>query len=130
MSVKTFLTVISLIGLLFGIGELLVPDKVAAIYGVQTSPGAAMMSRFFGVALLAWAMISWFARDFHDESDLRHVLAPSALASSAGVVVAAMATMAGTMNALGWFPVLIFLFGALGSLYFLTARLPQGLVHH
>ncbi len=130
MSVKTFLTIISLIGLLFGIGELLAPTTMASIYGAQVSPHSALMSRFFGVALLAWAMIAWFAKDFHDEADLRHVLAPSAFAHSAGVIVAVMGTLDGTTNAMGWLSALIFLFGAIGSFYFLTARLPHGLVHN
>jgi hypothetical protein len=130
MSVKTFLTILSLIGLLFGVAELLAPETMANIYGAQTSPHAALMSRLFGVALLAWAMIGWFAKDFHDEADLRHVLAPTAFANSAGLIVAAMGTMNGVTNAMGWVSALIFLFGAVGSFYFLTARLPHGLVHN
>jgi hypothetical protein len=129
MSVRTFLTIISIFGLLFGIGDLLVPDRVGAIYGMEASRSAELMARFFGVALLAWALISWFAKDFHDESDLRHILAPSGFAHSAGAVVAAMGTMSGDMNAMGWTAVAIFLFGAVGSFYFLTAGLHQEMVH-
>jgi hypothetical protein len=129
MSVKTYLTIISIIGLGFGIGDLLIPDRVGAIYGMSASPSSELMARFFGVALLAWALIAWFAKDFHDEADLRHILAPSAVAHSAGVVVAAFGTVSGVMNAMGWTVALIFLFGAVGNFYFLTASLHHRLVH-
>jgi hypothetical protein len=117
MSVKTFLTIISILGLFFGIGELLIPDRLAAIYGIETSRSVEMMARFFGVALLAWALIAWFAKDFHDEADLRHVLAPSGVAHTAGFIVATMGTMSGVMNAMGWVSAAIFLFGAIGILF-------------
>lgn len=129
MSLKTFLTIISIFGLLIGAGDLLFPDRVGAIYGVEPSRSAEMMARFFGVALLAWALITWFAKDFHDDSDLRHILAPSGFAHSAGVVVAAIGTMTGVMNAMGWTAVAIFLFGAVVSFYFLTVDLHQRMVH-
>jgi len=126
LSVKTFLT---FFGLLFGVADLLVPARVGVIFGMEPSRSAELMARFFGVALLAWALISWFARDFHDESDLRHILAPSGFAHSAGVIVATIGTLSGTMNAMGWTGVLIFLFGAVGSFYFLTADLHQKVFH-
>ncbi len=129
MSVKTFLTIISILGLLFGIGDLLIPDRIGAIYGMEASRSAELMARFFGVALLGWALITWFAKDFHDESDLRHVLAPSGVAHSAGAIVATMGTMSGVMNAMGWTGVAIFLFGAIGSFYFLTVSSHQRMVH-
>jgi len=130
MSVKTFLTVLSIIGLIFGVAELLAPDQMAALYGMQASPASAHVSRLFGAALLAWGLIGWFAKDFHDEADLRHVLSPTALASSIGVIVTFMGSYEGTTNAMGYVSTLIFLFGAAGSFYFLTARLPHGLVHN
>jgi len=129
MSVKTFLTIMSILGLLFGIGDLLIPDRIGAIYGVEASPSAILMARFFGVALLAWALISWFAKDFHDDSDLVHVLAPSGLAFALGAVVAAMGTMSGVMNNMGWTSVAIFLFGAIGSFYFVLAGASHRMVH-
>ncbi len=130
MSVKTFLTIISIFGLLFGIGDLLIPDRIGVIYGMEASRSGMLMGRFFGVALLGWALISWFAKDFHDESDLRHVLAPSGVAHVAGIIVAAMGTMAGDTNAMGWLSVAIFAFGAIGSFYFLAAASHRGLVHN
>jgi hypothetical protein len=129
MSVKTFLTIISILGLLFGIGDLLIPDRIGAIYGMEASRSGILMGRFFGVALLGWALISWFAKDFHDESDLRHVLAPSGVAHTAGFIVATMGTMSGDMNAMGWTSAAIFLFGGIGSFYFLTAGSQQRMVH-
>lgn len=128
MSVKTFLAIMSVLGLLFGIAYLLIPARMGVIYGVAASPAVEMVSRFFGVALLAWAMIAWFAKDFHDESDLRHVIAPSAFAFTAGAVVSAMGTLSGVMNAMGWTSAAIFAFGAIGSFYFMMAGMQHKLL--
>ena len=129
MSVKTFLTIMSIVGLAFGFGNLLFPAQMGALYGMEPARGAEFMARYFGVALLAWATISWFAREFHDESDLRHVLAPSGVAFVAGLIVSTMGTLSGVTNALGWLSAAIFLVGALGSFYFLSASTRHGLIH-
>jgi hypothetical protein len=41
------------------------------------------------------------------------------------LIVAAMGTLAGTMNAMGWVAVLIYLFSAVGCGYFLMAKFPR-----
>ncbi len=129
MSVKTFLTIMSILGLLFGIADLLIPARMGAIFGVEASRSSDLMAQLFGAALLAWALIAWFAKDFRDDSDLVHVLAPSGVGHAAGFVVAAMGTMSGVMNAMGWISVAIFLFGAIGSFYFVMAGASHRMVH-
>ena len=67
------------------------------------------------------AVILWSARDFHDEAAVRAVLIGLGIADVVNLIVAIMAISAGTTNALGWSTVLIYLLGAVGSVYFLTA---------
>jgi hypothetical protein len=83
------------------------------------------MSRLFGGTLLAMAVILWSARDFHDEAALRAVLIGTGIADAVNLVVAIVATSSGTINALGWTTVLIYLCGAVGAAYFLTAGRTQ-----
>jgi hypothetical protein len=71
------------------------------------------------------AVILWSARDFHDEAAVRAVLVGLGIADAVNLVVAIMATSAGTINVLGWSTVLIYLCGAAGAGYFLTAGKAQ-----
>ena len=72
--------------------------------------------------MLAWALIAWFARDFHDPVALRGVLIPSVIGHVAGVVVSVFGILSGLLNALAWSAALAYLFGAVGAVYFLMAR--------
>ncbi len=67
----------------------------------------------------------WFARDFPSEA-ARGILIGTIIADVPSLIVVVMGTLAGTMNAMGWVAVLIYLVSAVGSGYFLmapTARL-------
>jgi hypothetical protein len=67
-------------------------------------------------------VILWLARDFRDEAAVRAVLIGTLTGDVVNLVAATMGTLAGTTNALGWSTVLIYLFAAVGSGYFLMAR--------
>jgi hypothetical protein len=122
MTIKTFFTILAVLSFLFGIGFVLAPDQVLANYGIEHSPALSLVSRLFGGALLTLGVILWLARDFRDEAAVRAVLVASVIGGVINLVVATMGTLAGTTNALGWSTVLIYLFGAVGSGYFLMAQ--------
>ena len=122
MTIKMLFTILAILSFLFGIGFVLAPDQVLANYGIEHSPALALVGRLFGGALLALGVILWLARDFRDEAAVRAVLISTLVGGVVNVVVAIIGTMAGTTNALGWSTVLIYLFAAVGSGYFLIAR--------
>ena len=125
MTIKTFFAIFAVLSVLFGIGFVLAPGQVLSNYGVENSPAMALMSRLFGGTLLAMAVILWSARDFQDESAVRAVLIGLGVSGAVNLVVAILATSSGTINALGWTTVLIYLCGAIGAGYFLTAGQSQ-----
>ena len=120
MTIKTYFAIFAVLSILFGIGFVLAPGQVLSNYGVENSPAIALMSRLFGGTLLAMAVILWSARDFHDEIALRAVLIGIGISDAVNFVVAVLATSSGTINALGWTTVLIYLCGAVGAGYFLA----------
>jgi hypothetical protein len=124
MTIKTFFTIIAVLALVHGIGFVLIPEQVAASYGMATSPSSVLTGRLFGAALLALGLIFWFARDNSFES-VRGVLIATGIADTVGLVVVVMGTMAGTTNSMGWVAALIYLFGAAGCGYFMMARSPH-----
>src|SRR5664280_1855817 len=125
MTIRIFFSVLAVLSFLFGIGFVVAPGQVLANYGIENSPALAPVGRLFGGALLTLGVILWLARDFRNEAAVRAVLIGALIGDAVNLVVAAMGTLSGASNALGWSTVLIYLYGVLGSGYFLAARTSQ-----
>jgi len=124
MTIKTFFTIIAVLALVHGVGFVVVPEQVAASYGMATSASTVLMARLFGAALVGLGLVFWFARDGSSES-VRGVFIATIIGNTVGLIVVVMGTTAGTLNSMGWVAALIYLFGAAGSGYFVMARSPQ-----
>jgi hypothetical protein len=124
MTLKMFFTIIAVLALVHGIGFVLLPEQVAASYGLATSASTVLMARLFGAALLGLGVIFWLAR-FGAPESVSGVLIATIIGNTVGLIVVVMGTAAGTLNALGWVAALIYLFGAAGAGYFVVARPPQ-----
>jgi hypothetical protein len=122
MTIRIFLSIVGALGVIHGAAFLIAPYEVASIYGLEQSLGVAFVSRLFGAALVAWGAILWLARSFRDETAVRAVLIATGVAEAVSLCVVILGTLAGTLNAMGWVAVLIYLFGAVGCLYFLTGQ--------
>jgi hypothetical protein len=122
MTIRTFFSILAVLSFLFGIGFALAPGEVLSNYGIELSPALALVGRLFGGVLLTLGVILWLARDFRDDAAVRAVLVGALIGDVVNLVVATMGTLSGTSNALGWSTVLIYLYGTLGSGYFLMAR--------
>lgn len=121
MTLRNYFTIFAVLSLLFGVGFVLAPGQVLANYGMESSSAIAVMSRLFGGTLLAMAIIQWLARDFHNEAATRAVLIGVFVSDAVNLLVATAATSSGTINALGWSTVAIYLVGAAGAAYFLMS---------
>ena len=125
MTIRKFFSVLAVLSFLFGIGFVVAPGQVLANYGIENSPALALVGRLFGGTLVTLGVILWLARDFRNEAAVRAVLIGALIGDAVNLVVAAMGTLSGASNALGWSTVLIYLYGVLGSGYFLAARTSQ-----
>ncbi|OSI23732.1 hypothetical protein BST65_20700 [Bradyrhizobium canariense] len=114
--------IVTVLAIPHGIAFNLMPDLVAASYGLSPSPDVALAGRLFGGALLAWGGMLWSARNFRDDGAVRAVLVCTCIPEIIGLLTVVMATMAGTMNTMGWIAALIYLFGAAGCGYFLLTQ--------
>lgn len=121
MNLRMFLAILAVLAIAHGIAFVLAPELVDAIYGLSQSPAVALMSRLFGGALLAWGGMIWSARDFRDEAAVRAVLICTGAPEVVGFITTVVATLSGTLNAMGWVAAVIYLFGASGCGYFLVA---------
>jgi hypothetical protein len=98
MTIKTFFVIFAVLAVMHGIGFVIVPDQVAAAYGLAVSASSRLTAQLFGGALLFWGVTLWFARDFPSEA-VRGVLIGTIIADVPSLIVVVMGTLAGTMSA-------------------------------
>ncbi len=117
MNVRTFLTIAAVIAFLFGLGFVIIPGGVAALYGVMLDPIGTYIAQLFGAALLALGVINWSARDARE---MDGVLLGNLVANATGFLVTLFGQVgqAGGINALGWATVVLYLLLAIGHGYF------------
>ena len=117
MKLRTFFMIVAIIGLLYSVGLLLMPNFMETSYGTGTSASEVLSDRFFGATLLSLAVITWLARDLTGAS-VRPIITGSLIGNAVGFVVALMGTLGGVMNTSGWSAVVIYLVFSLGFAYF------------
>ena len=117
MKLRTFLTIVAVIALLYALGLILLPAFMATTYGMGTSASEILLARFFGVEMLVVGVINWLAKDLTGAS-VRPVITGNLIGDIVGTIVALMGTLSGVMNVVGWSAVAIYLLIALGFAYF------------
>jgi hypothetical protein len=63
MKLSTFLSIVGVVAVLFGIGFVAAPADVLEQYGITADRYVVIMSRFFGGTLINIGLIAWFARN-------------------------------------------------------------------
>jgi hypothetical protein len=119
MTVKLYLTITAIVAVLYGLGFVLIPASLIPLYGGPTEPHVILEAQFFGSALLALAVITWFAKDFRDWDAVRGVVLGIVVATVVGGLLSIWATIMGVLNAFGWSSVIVYVLLLLGALYFL-----------
>lgn len=127
MKIAFFLALTGTVGVLFGLGFLFATESLLSLYGASSpiDAGAALNARYFGTALLAWGVINWLVRTSHDREAIRAVLLGNVVGDVLGLLVTFQGLLAGSMNALGWTTVLVYVLLAAGSLFFLMGDAKQ-----
>jgi hypothetical protein len=118
MKLSNLFTINAIVALVYGISFVLVPTTVLSLYGVTQGPGERLMGQYFGVALIAIGLLTWFARNVTDSDAQRAVILALLISFVIGVIVSILGTVSGVMNAVGWSAVVIYLLFSLGYAYF------------
>jgi len=122
MRLSSLLLIAGLLALVFGLGFLLVPQAVLPVYGIQPDPATALMSRFFGAALVNLGAAVYLIRDVQEAPAQRALVVAGVVGSVAGLGVALMGQLSGLVNAVGWSTVAIYGALLLGYSSFLRSR--------
>lgn len=108
MPLRTLFLIAGVVALVFGLGFLLIPRSVLALYAVPTDPPVVLIGRFFGAALVQLGLVLYLIRDVPDLRTKRGVVIGSFIGSVAGLVVALTGQFWGLVNQFGWTTVAIY----------------------
>jgi len=127
MNYKTLFVINAFVALLFGAAFLFVPTLAMKQFGVDNYASTKMVAEFFGTAMLALALVLWFAKDVTDEGVLRGMGVALLFGDLAGLVVSVLGTVGGTLRTNGWLLMVLYALFGLGFAYlvFLRPRLKQ-----
>jgi hypothetical protein len=101
-----------------GLGFILLPSTLLALYQVPMAPGALLMGQLFGVQLLFVAVVCWYARDLRDGQALGAIVLGGVVTSAAGTAVTGKALADGIFGPMGWLALVIYGLFTLAFLYF------------
>ena len=120
MTLRNFLTVASAIAFAFGLGFILIPEPLTALYNITLAPPGVFVGQLFGAALLGFGVLNWSARNVRGTQALGGILLANVVGDAVGFVIALLSQLAGVggVNSLGWSTVVLYLLLALGFAYF------------
>jgi hypothetical protein len=102
------------------LGFVLVPGLMFSIYGITSAPASFLGFRLFGSALIAIGVLTWFLKDSANCEALLALLLSVAIGNVVGLLLVFFATINGTLSAMGWTAVLVYLLLLAGEGYFLS----------
>ncbi|MGA9532223.1 MAG: hypothetical protein WBR18_05855 [Anaerolineales bacterium] len=109
MSIQRWMTVVGVLGLVFGLAYLLVPAPLLAFFGIGTTPSLTFAARFFGGSTLGWGVLGLTARGVPGRAGLGAIAGSFAFSFAIGTVLAVWGTLAGAINVYGWVVAALFL---------------------
>ena len=119
MKLSYWMAAKGVVEVLFGIGLVLIPETVGAVFGMNLSPSGALMARLFGTAFIFGSIVLWLARNAsRTDAALVGIVLGVVVSNTIGFVVTLLASLSGVWNALGWLPVAVYLVFGLGFAYF------------
>lgn len=119
MSFRIFMIIKALVCLIFGILMLAVPYQLLSTFGAELNDGGMFTAREYGAALTGNLFLCWFAKNSVESDARKAIILALFVYDLTGFVVTTLTVLAGVLNTLGWFVVVIYLFFAIGFGYFL-----------
>jgi len=119
MKYKTLMIIKAMVCLVLGIPILVVPKFFYGLFGVILDAAGVFPAWQYGASLIGNALLTWITRISRETRARRAIILGMTVYNGIGFVVTLIAVLSGVMNALGWGPVILYLFFTLGFGYFL-----------
>ena len=118
MNQRNLYIVNGVVALIFALGLLLATTTLLAMFGLDNTADARLLSQFIGVELVASGLTTLLARDTADSSVQSAISYAHMSANALGFVVALNGTLTHQLSGMGWVLVLIYGLLGLGFAYF------------
>ena len=129
MSYKLIFVLNALVVLAGGLGFLFVPEMVLDQFSTETYASTLLVSRFFGLALVALGLVLWFAKDAADATVQKRLGVVLFVVSLTGLVLSlvGISSLSGVLRTNSWVPLVLFAVGSLayGFLLFVRPRMQE-----
>lgn len=119
MKFKTLMFIKAIVCLVLGVPILLVPKFFYGLFGVNLDAAGVYPAWEYGASLIGNFLLTWFGRYATDTNARHAIVLGMTVYNGIGFVVTLIAVLSGMLNFLGWGPVAIYLFFAIGFGYFL-----------
>ncbi len=110
MSFKTVFIIAAIVAGFFALVSLLIPATMLSWYGVESSGALVLMTRFYGAALLAIALLTFYLKNSKLTSNVKSVVLALLIFNTVGAIVAIWGQVSNILNTLGWSIVIIYVF--------------------
>jgi hypothetical protein len=120
VTLRWLLTINVPISVGFGIGCVVFPNDLMAVYDVQLSASGVAMTQLAGAAFLGWGTLAFLARSGSPEF-MRGAAIALLVQDAVATVASTLSQMGGPFNWLGWTTPLVYGLLAAGYGYFLAA---------
>jgi len=119
MKLSTFMSIVAVVSLLFGLSFLFMPVQTMAMYGTTLDVSGQYIGRYLGSAFLGLAVIMWMTRtDKPKEGAMKGIIMGGFILTLTGFVASIFDALYGGGNSLVWSTVAIYFLFALGFGYF------------
>jgi len=114
---NTLILIMTLLSLLWGIGYLVFPVQMWALYGIALDSGGIYMSRELGTIFFMLGLILWLARNDPGSQSFRAIVIDLFVGNLIGFIVSLIGQFSAGVSAPGWVGVASYLLLALGFGY-------------
>lgn len=119
MKFKTLMIIKAVVCLGFGPILLFLPEQLLGLLGLSFCVGAAFTAREYGATLIGNLLLTWFARSAEASVARRAIILNLFVYDAIALIVTLVFVLTGSLNALGWAIVAVYLFFTIGYGYFL-----------
>ena len=122
MKFKTVMIIKAIVCLGFAPLLLFIPGWLLNLLGTSFGPGAALMAREYGAALIGNLLLTWLARNAEESTARSAIIWNLFIYDAIALIATLMIQLTGGLNLLGWGIVAVYLFFTFGFGYLLIPQ--------
>ncbi len=122
MKFKTVMIIKAIVCLGFAPLLLFVPGWLLNLLGTSFGPGAALMAREYGAALIGNLLLTWLARNAEESTARSAIIWNLFIYDAIALIATLIIQLTGGLNLLGWGIVAVYLFFTFGFGYLLIPQ--------